>query len=155
MMRGKSRKGQAALDFMMTYGWAILLVVIIAVALFAMGIFEPANFVGNKAAGFGGVTVKGWNLDTAGTFTIKLTNTVGNPIRLDNIDVTIGTATVNVPVTNITIPVGEDSALFTSATAAFGPQAQGGYQAKVTISYTDLNAGFPYVSSGTITSKVS
>jgi len=154
-MIGGNKKGQAALDFMMTYGWAILLVVIIAVALFAMGIFEPANFIGNKAAGFGGVVPTGWQLNQAGTFTIKVTNTVGKPIRLDSINVTIGSSSVNVAVTNITIPVGEGSTLLTSTTGAFGAQAPGGYTAKVSIQYTDLNEGFPYVSSGTINAKVS
>ena len=155
-MIGSSRKGQAALDFMMTYGWAILLVVIIAVALFAMGIFEPSNFVGSKAAGFGGVTVKGWTLDQSGTFTIRLSNTVGNPIKLDSINVTIGQTSAILPVTNVTIAVGEDSAIFSSAAGAFGVQPTGaGYSGKVQIKYTDVNAGFPYISSGTITAKVS
>jgi uncharacterized protein (UPF0333 family) len=152
----KSKKGQAALDFMMTYGWAIVLVVIIAVAMFAMGIFDPSNFIGNKAAGFAGVSVVGWSMDTAGTFTIKAANNVGNPIQLDSINVTIGGASVNVPVSNATIAVGENSALLSSATGAFGAQAAGsGYTAKVSIRYIDTNAGFPYVSSGTLTAKVS
>jgi len=53
------KKGQAALDFLMTYGWAIALVVIVAAALFALGVFDVSNFVGTKAAGFSGVAVKG------------------------------------------------------------------------------------------------
>jgi hypothetical protein len=153
-----SKKGQAALDFMMTYGWAILLVVIIAVALFAMGIFEPANFVGSKAAGFGGVVVQSnsWSIDSAGTFSMKVTNTVGNPVRLDSINVTIASASVLVPVSNVTIANGQDSAIFTSATGAFGPQSVGaGYSAKVNIKYTDLVSSFPQTSSGTLTGKVS
>jgi hypothetical protein len=151
-----SRKGQAALDFMMTYGWAIVLVVIIAIALFAMGIFDPSNFMGSKAAGFAGVTVTGWSMDNTGTLTMKVVNNVGNPIRLNSINVTIAGVSQLVSVTNATLAVGETSPMLSSAAAAFGTPATGtGYSAKVNIKYTDVNAGFPYTSSGTLTGKVS
>ncbi|MCX6774303.1 MAG: hypothetical protein NTY68_04905 [Candidatus Micrarchaeota archaeon] len=150
-----SRKGQAALDFMMTYGWAIVLVVIIAIALFAMGIFDPSNFMGSKAAGFAGVTVTGWSMDNTGAFSIRVVNNVGNPVRLDSINVTIAGTSALVPVTNATLAVGETSALLTSAAGSFGtPAANTGYSAKANIRYTDVNAGFPYTSSGTLTGKV-
>jgi uncharacterized protein (UPF0333 family) len=150
-----SKKGQAALDFMMTYGWAIVLVVIIAVAMFAMGLFDPSNFIGSKAAGFAGATVTGWSMDSAGTFTIKVINNVGNPISLTGINVTIGSTSINIPVSNATIAVSENSGILTSTTGAFGAQApNSGYTAKVNIKYTDMNANFPYVSSGTLTAKV-
>jgi hypothetical protein len=151
-----SRKGQAALDFMMTYGWAIVLVVIIAIALFAMGIFDPSNFMGSKAAGFAGVTVTGWSMDNAGTLTMKVVNNVGSPVRLDSINVTIAGTSALVVVTNATLAVGEASSTLTSAVGAFGAPATGtGYSAKANIKYTDVNAGFPYTSSGTLTGKVS
>lgn len=34
------RRGQAAMEFLMTYGWAILVVLIAIAALYAMGVFE-------------------------------------------------------------------------------------------------------------------
>jgi hypothetical protein len=33
-------KGQAALEFLMTYGWAILIVIAVVAALYAMGVFN-------------------------------------------------------------------------------------------------------------------
>jgi len=33
-------KGQAALEFLMTYGWAILIVIAVVAALYAMGVFK-------------------------------------------------------------------------------------------------------------------
>jgi hypothetical protein len=33
-------KGQAALEFLMTYGWAILIVIAVVAALYAMGVFQ-------------------------------------------------------------------------------------------------------------------
>ena len=36
----KSRKGQAAMEYLMTYGWAILIVIVVVAALYAMGVFR-------------------------------------------------------------------------------------------------------------------
>ena len=34
------KKGQTAMEYLMTYGWAILVVIIVVAALYAMGIFK-------------------------------------------------------------------------------------------------------------------
>ena len=36
----------------MTYGWAILIVIIVAAALYALGVFNPATFTGRTPTGF-------------------------------------------------------------------------------------------------------
>jgi hypothetical protein len=148
------RKGQAALDFLMTYGWAIALVVIIAAVLFALGIFDTSNFIGNKAAGFAGVAVKGWGLSEGGQFTIKLSNQVGVPINVTKVNITIGGVSQLADTAN-GLGVGADSATLNTTAAAFGVQTAGtGYNAKVVISYVDTNANFNYTTSGTLTGKV-
>ncbi|MDE1798168.1 MAG: hypothetical protein KGH63_02060 [Candidatus Micrarchaeota archaeon] len=152
-MKG-NRKGQAALDFLMTYGWAIALVVIIAATLFALGVFDVSNFVGSKAAGFSGVAVSAWRMDPAGTFTLQLNNQAGVKARVDYINVTVASTTANVTGVPVTLNPGDSSGTLTTATGAFGAQATGtSYTAKVIIGYTDLNSNFAYVSSGTTTGK--
>lgn len=42
-MRGK--KGQAAMEFLMTYGWAILAAVIVIGVLASFGVFSPSKYV--------------------------------------------------------------------------------------------------------------
>ncbi len=150
------RKGQAALDFLMTYGWAIALVVIIAAVLFALGIFDTSNFIGNKAAGFSGVAVKGWGMSTAGQFTLKLSNQVGQPINITNVNITIGSTTTSIaPSPAISLGVGVDTSTLNTTGNPFGSQASGtGYNAKVVINYVDTNANFNYTTSGTLTGKV-
>lgn len=43
------RKGQTALEYLMTYGWAILIIVIVGAALYALGVFSPGTFAAGKA----------------------------------------------------------------------------------------------------------
>jgi hypothetical protein len=40
----KSQKSQSAMEYLMTYGWAILIIAIVLVALFSLGVFNSANF---------------------------------------------------------------------------------------------------------------
>ena len=40
MFMRRERKGQAAMEYLMTYGWAILIVIIVVAALWAFGVFQ-------------------------------------------------------------------------------------------------------------------
>ena len=147
------RKGQAALDFLMTYGWAIALVVIIAAVLFSMGLFDTSNFVGNKATGFSGVAVKDWTYSASnGAFSVLFSNQVGQPVSIKNVTVSLGGATpVLVTGSNTTVQVGANSGSFT-ATLANGTIGTG-YTAAVVVSYS-TPSGFNYTSAGTLTGKM-
>jgi hypothetical protein len=69
-------KGQSAMEYLMTYGWAILIVIIVAAALYALGVFNPATFTGRTATGFTQLGAPSdWDLAaTSGTFKLKLSN---------------------------------------------------------------------------------
>ncbi|MEM3372693.1 MAG: hypothetical protein QXF76_00555, partial [Candidatus Anstonellales archaeon] len=86
-------KAQSGMDFLMTYGWALLIVVIVVGALFGLGIFDEGTFVGNKASGFTNVGVKAWQLSSTGTLQLQLQNNVGSDIRITAVNVTLGTTT--------------------------------------------------------------
>jgi hypothetical protein len=49
------KKGQGAMEYLMTYGWAILVVVIVGVVLWQMGIFSPSGGAAPGMSGFGNV----------------------------------------------------------------------------------------------------
>ncbi len=47
----RNLKLQSAMEYLMTYGWAILIIAIVMVALFELGIFNSANFAPKATAG--------------------------------------------------------------------------------------------------------
>ena len=49
-----TKRSQSALEYMMTYGWAILIIVIVAVILYSMGIFNPSSSITSTVTGFSG-----------------------------------------------------------------------------------------------------
>jgi len=44
----KGKKGQAAVEYLLTYGWAILLLVVVIGAIFASGILTPSYFIAEE-----------------------------------------------------------------------------------------------------------
>jgi uncharacterized protein (UPF0333 family) len=38
----KKKKGQQALEYLLTYGWAILIIIVVVGALFMMGVFKTS-----------------------------------------------------------------------------------------------------------------
>ena len=52
-----THKSQSALEYLMTYGWAILIIVIVAVILYSMGLFNPSSSITFTSSGFSPFTV--------------------------------------------------------------------------------------------------
>ena len=76
------KRGQSALEYLVTYGWAILAIVIIAAVLWYFGVFNPAQWTESKGSGgFTGVTVIDYTANsTSGVVTMVLGNKVGRTI---------------------------------------------------------------------------
>jgi hypothetical protein len=85
-------KAQAAMEYLMTYGWAILIVIIVAAALYALGVFNPATWTGTRTTGFPNIGVpQDWQYTgTSGQLQVILRNGLGKAI-----DVSAVTATCN------------------------------------------------------------
>ncbi|MBU1198146.1 hypothetical protein KJ765_06605 [Candidatus Micrarchaeota archaeon] len=87
------KRGQSALEYLVTYGWAILAIVIIAAVLWYTGVFNPAKFRGGKeCGGFTAFTCSDFTVpaNATSTATLVLGNAVGRVITVST--ATIGTA---------------------------------------------------------------
>ncbi|MBW6462202.1 MAG: hypothetical protein K0B07_04100 [DPANN group archaeon] len=87
----KKRMGQSATEYLMTYGWAILAIVVVAGVLWNMGLFGGGS-CGNSVTGFAGtqVSVKDWALTDTGVLTLNLRNAAGENIELTSVSVDAG-----------------------------------------------------------------
>lgn len=78
------KKGQAAMEFLMTYGWAILVVLAAIAALAYFGVLSPQNLLPERTT----FTAPLPSVDTAlvsadGTVEVAFRNNVGVPISID------------------------------------------------------------------------
>ena len=147
------KKAQAGLDFLMTYGWALLLIVLVVGALFALGIFDIGNFLGNRVAGFSNIGVNAWRVADDGVLTVKFSNKAGTDINITNINATYNTDTLNYS-TPVQINNGKESGTITVGTFPSPGSKGSSYTVTMAISYTDKKTGFQYGDSGTITGKI-
>ncbi len=88
------KKAQSAMEYLMTYGWAILIVIIVAAALYALGIFNPATYTGRIPTGFTTLGApEDWDVNSDGDVRIILNNRLASQITVYEISVTSGTTT--------------------------------------------------------------
>jgi uncharacterized protein (UPF0333 family) len=80
----RSFKGQAALEFMMTYGWAILVVLAAIGALSYFGILNPSRFTPDTCLASSGFACPGKPVVTDTNLTISVVNGLGFAVTLDS-----------------------------------------------------------------------
>ncbi|MFA6213807.1 MAG: hypothetical protein WC717_00840 [Candidatus Micrarchaeia archaeon] len=152
-----SVRAQASLDFLMTYGWALLLIALAAAAIVALGIVDTGSFIGSRATGFSQITPAGWSIDSTGMLKLKLKNNAGSDIGIFNITAVRGTETVSnatiAPASPVEILQGNDAIVSLDPLSAWNPGTS--YSVKVNIGYyADGETDFEYTDSGTLTGKV-
>jgi len=150
-MRAK-KEGQTSFDFLMTYGWALLLIVIVIGALFALGVFNVGSFTGPTATGFAQIGMIDWNVNNSGSLSLKLQNLAGMDIRVTGVSGLYGNSNFSYIISNVSIPNGEASDVFNVGT--IGSVSPGLYYTlPLRITYTDFS-GFNYTETGTISGTV-
>lgn len=137
------------MEFMMTYGWALMIIIAIIGAMFALGIFNVQTFIGSQASGFPQIGATAWNLNSNGVFTIKLTNRAGSDVNITSIGATMNGQTITYT-NNTPLAEGADTGAITVGT--FGGVSGGdGYTIRVNIDYVDTATDFAYSDAGTVT----
>jgi hypothetical protein len=87
------RKGQSALEYMMTYGWAILVIVIVAAVLYSLGIFSPSSSVGTGSTGFAPFTISSQACNSTGLYADFVVGGIPNgaPAGINSASITTAT----------------------------------------------------------------
>ena len=148
----KSKRSQSALEYMMTYGWAILIIVIVAVILYSMGIFNPSSSITTTITGFQKTPISSAIFTDNGGLSLSVQNSVGYPIKITNITATTLTGGKVIIEPNITLLPGKSQVLVLSK--VFTAANQGSHiSTAVTITYKEISQQLPgpYISTGSIT----
>ena len=70
------KKAQSAMEYLMTYGWAILIIAIVLAALFSLGVFSSSSFLGTTCVASSGYLCQSPLLHT-GTLTLTFGQSTG------------------------------------------------------------------------------
>ena len=89
----RSRSGQAALEFLTTYGWAFLVILIMIGTLAYFGILSPGKILPNRCSIGPEFECQDFQISaTDNTFKVKLKNNVGEPVAVQSITLDSETA---------------------------------------------------------------
>ncbi len=143
------RRSQSALEYMMTYGWAILVIVIVAAVLYSLGIFSPSSSLSTTITGFSNLgTVNAVCLGGT-SFTISMGDSTGYSINITQINLTSSSGkTTYSP--NILIQPNSMQTVTVPSSSLCSPGAR--YSVSAVISYLEPGQVFqgPYISTGTV-----
>ena len=82
----RNKRGQAALEFLMTYGWAILVVLVVIGALAYFGVLNPNILVPEKCTMATGLSCKDYKISGSSVF-LYFENGMGKTIEVTNVSV--------------------------------------------------------------------
>ena len=143
MMRKKS---QAALEFIMTYGWAILVVLVAVGALAYFGVLSPDKFLPSKCVLQSGIACLDHKV-TSTQVQVVIQNSLG--FDLTSVIVKAGGCGAS---SAISLPNGEKSPTIAITCAA--PLIGSKYNQNVNVSYTVTDTGISHNNVGQITSRI-
>ena len=147
------RKGQAAMEFLMTYGWAILAAIIAIGVLAYFGVFSPGQYVGSSAVVTAPFYAEAWNVNTSNV-NIELRNNGGEDLNVTTIslDVTDGADSCTDLTPSATINASTTEVYAVSCTNM--ESAGSTFRADVTITYRRGSSSLDLTSTGSITDTI-
>ena len=150
----KNKRSQSALEYMMTYGWAILIIVIVAVILYSMGIFNPSSSISTTVTGFSNLgTVTANCVPNQGLFLV-IGDSTGYPIKITQLNVTYSGKLFTANESSVILPTETYEFLVPQACSKYSGTS---YSSSVSVEYLEPYQTLigPYFSKGYITGKAS
>jgi len=78
------KRGQAAMEFLVTYGWAFLVVLVMVGALAYFGVLNPQNLVSDRCIAPPGFSCEDYQVSANSGVTVKLKNGLGYTMYVMN-----------------------------------------------------------------------
>jgi uncharacterized protein (UPF0333 family) len=154
----QQKKGQAAMEFLMTYGWAILAAIVAIGVLAYFGVFSPGRLAGSSTIVNNPFYANAWQVDSSPLqLSLELTNNGGDTLTVSQITVT-GTgasAADNCDTGAITTSMAP-GVLTTFTIACTGATMTAGenYAGNILITYTKQGSTLTQTSTGTIRAPI-
>ena len=151
------KRGQAAMEFLMTYGWAILVVLAAIGALAYFGVLSPGNLLPQKCEFSQGLDCTEQPSASGTTIQFPITNSLGYRIAFSGASST-GTggctgATYN-PATAGTSGLPNGDNVIVTLTGCSGLVTGERFKDEVILSFTSNATGMPHKGTGSLTGKV-
>ena len=143
----KHKKSQAAMEFLMTYGWAILVVLAAIAALAYFGVLSPEKFLGDKCVLEPGLACISNKVEPT-QITLLIAQNKGKTIIVDSISVGSCSSTFN-----DTMISGTDKK-FTIGGSCSNGDVKERFKGEIVVGYTEKEANISKTARGNLNTNV-
>jgi len=152
-------KSQAAMEYLMTYGWAILIISLAVGVLYSLGLFNPSAMAPSYCVfNGGGFVCKNFSISSGGYLSLTLISNIPSPINVTQIACnawgntsyayTITGGAILYPSSVYTLPSSAVQCRDSKGNVVTGIKTV--YKGKLVVSYIDTTNGFRYYAVGDI-----
>lgn len=150
-------RGQNAVEYLMTYGWALLIILIALVLMWQLGFLEQMRNVTPGKHGFTQIMPFDWAMASDGTFEVSVRNDAGTLVMIDSsyTDAYMlvggsGECFASVPQALVDgmRPASSGTVAYYGCALVNGIKPGDYYRVNVTIAYNDPGSGLPHRSNG-------
>lgn len=158
-MNANTKRAQTALEYLITYGWVVLIISIALASLYALGIFNTNTYANDVCAITADFVCQGTVLASNGLLSVSITQQTSDPINITAIACDTNQSLINAK--HITPPVylapGQNHTFAVTCFSYGAPySAPVGtlYSGYILVSYTDLATLFNHTIAGTVALRV-
>ncbi len=153
-------KAQSAMEYLITYGWAIIIIAVVLGALYGMGVFNLNNVVSSQCLLQSGFSCESISMPSSGVLSINLLQATEAPINITAIGCNTNSTDVTLQSVSppVTIEIGGNATFAVqcySGSSPFSGPVGSVFNGYLWINYTNLETGFPGTVTGKIVVKVS
>lgn len=155
----ETNRGQSSVEYMMTYGIGLLVVLVIGLAAWQSGFFDQTKDVTPDSRGFTQVVPGDWLMDMYGNLNVSIRNDAGEEVKIDARNTTAwvlsggfgecGAAVVPAALAQ-NMRAGDVGVIRFTGCPLEGAQVGGYYQVNLTVGYDNPYSGLPHKSVGVI-----
>ena len=153
-------KAQSAMEYLVTYSWAIIIIAVTLAALYSLGLFSPSAFITDSCIFPADFSCLSGFLYSNGTFTLNLEQSTVSAVNITAAGCNNGGLTTNMVSYNsanqIYLPIGGNTTLSVpcySNGTIFTSQPGTLYQGYMLVNYTSLQTGFQHIVVGKLIEK--
>jgi hypothetical protein len=147
------------MEYLMTYGWAILIISVVLSALYMMGLFNPATFVNSQCIFPAQFSCINSYLSPNGQLSVNIEQALSAPINVTAIgcNTNATTSEMKTYASAIYIPIGSNytfSLWCWAGNSNYTASPGSVYHGYIIMNYTDIQSGFPHTAIASLLQKV-
>ncbi len=148
--QNKAKRAQSAMEYLLTYGWAILIIIIVLAALVAIGVFNQQSTVNNQCLLPNDFTCTARLYSSNSLLVINILQSTSSPVSIsaigcNNQNVLSNMVGTNPPSNVVVVPIGQNRTFdtFCYANDTLANVASGQiFKGDILVNYTDLSSNF-------------